>query len=357
MEVWIPLPTRLMNEKPIERFRGLRLYRISRDLTDPEAPVPGITARDFPRKLDPVMTLSGDEAAALTPGESWRFREAAEPLAAPAGGSRLVSYSVRFQVKGGRWSPFSTPTGLVVGDVISPPREFIAGPGPRGVHLSWTEGVEGAATAVYRTTPGALFPFDPMTVIEAGGRQWVDPTVTVGQEYEYAIRTLVGEGQRTRLSAAAGPLRLAMEDTFAPAPPERLTALGRPGGVDLFWSPGDEIDLAGYRVYRRMLPDGPWERLTAEHLTATTWVDTTVEPGERYAYAVSAVDFAEPPNESPRSEVKAVTVPVPPPPAEKVFPEEVAPPELPGAGQDTPQGARPGRAYDGTAATSQGPRP
>jgi hypothetical protein len=334
MEVWIPLPTGLMNEKPIEQFRGLRLYRISRELVDPEGGVPMITARDFPDKLDPVLTLAGDEAAALAPGELWRFREAVEPLAASAEGSRLVSYSVRYQVKGRRWSPYSRPTSLVVGEVITPPREFTAGPAPGGASLSWTAGAEEGATAIYRTTPGVFFPFAPMTTIDPGINRWVDPTVTVGQEYEYAIRTLVGDGRRARLSVAAGPLRLVMVDTFPPAAPERLTALGRPGGVDLFWSPGDEIDLAGYRVYRRGLPDGPWELLTPETLTSTTWVDTGVEPGERFAYAVTAVDFAEPPNESPRSEVKEVSVPVPPPPAEEIVPGEMAP-----AG---PQGDEPG---------------
>jgi hypothetical protein len=325
MEIWIPLPTGLMNEKPIERFRGVRLYRISRDLTGAEGAVPRITAQDFSPKLDPVATLEGEEAGALVPGELWRYREAVGPLAPPEGGSRLVAYSVRFQVKGRRWSPYSTPASLVVGAVVPPPREFTAEPGPGGASLSWTAGMGEASTAIYRTTPGVHFPFAPMTVADPGFDRWVDPTVAEGQEYEYAIRTLVGEGRRARLSSAAGPLRMTMVDRFPPAPPQRLTALGRPGGVDLFWSPGDEIDLAGYRVYRRRLPGGTWELVTPETLISTTWVDTAVEPGERFAYAVTAIDFAEPPNESRRSEVKEVSVPVPPPPAEELAPAEPVP--------------------------------
>ena len=90
--------------------------------------------------------------------------------------------------------------------------------------------------------------------------------------------------------------------------------LARQGGVDLFWAPNDEHDLAGYRVYRRKLPDGKWRQITPQLVTATAWTDTTTVPGTTYEYAVTALDVQVPTNESQRSPSRRVNVPLPTPP-------------------------------------------
>jgi hypothetical protein len=98
-------------------------------------------------------------------------------------------------------------------------------------------------------------------------------------------------------------------DTFAPAAPEGVVALGVTGGILLSWSPSDVSDLTGYRVYRAEREGGPFERLTQELVDVPSYSDQGLAPGKTYSYAVSAVDGAEPANESPRSAVVSAKVP------------------------------------------------
>ena len=49
---------------------------------------------------------------------------------------------------------------------------------------------------------------------------------------------------------------------------------------------------------------------TAAPVARTVWADTDVEPGRRYAYALTALDNAQPPNESAKSPPEEVLVPV-----------------------------------------------
>jgi hypothetical protein len=340
IEIRVPLPTRLVDGSSIQSFRGLRLYRVERKLPPGDGPLPSVSARDFATRLPPVAALEGEEAAALAPGGSHRLTEPVPSVQAPGAGGRLLAYAVRYQIVGKRWSPPSLPATLVPGETVSAPRDFVVEPHPQGALLRWTPVAEDAATAVFRRRPGAGFPFFPMTMVAAGTARFVDPTVAVGETYEYEIRSAAGEGPRARLSAAAGPQALLVADTFPPASPRGLAVLGRPGGVDLFWIPNDEIDLAGYHVYRRRLPAGEWERMTPEPVTRTTFSDDAASPGDRYAYAVTAVDDMEPANESALSVPEEVTVPRPPPADESGEPSSTPSP----GGSDEPAPASPGGA-------------
>jgi hypothetical protein len=98
-------------------------------------------------------------------------------------------------------------------------------------------------------------------------------------------------------------------DTFAPAAPEGVVALGVTGGILLSWSPSGASDLAGYRVYRAEREGGPFEPLTKEIVDVPSYSDQGIAPGKTYFYAVSAVDGAEPANESARSAVVSAEVP------------------------------------------------
>ena len=99
-------------------------------------------------------------------------------------------------------------------------------------------------------------------------------------------------------------------DTFAPAVPEGVVAIGVPGGgILLFWSESDASDLEGYRIYRAEQRDGPFAPLTSELIDVPSFTDQGLTPGTSYFYTVSAVDGAEPANESPRSAVVAAEAP------------------------------------------------
>lgn len=98
-------------------------------------------------------------------------------------------------------------------------------------------------------------------------------------------------------------------DTFPPPVPARLVALETPAGIMISWSESDARDLQGFFVYRADKRRGPFELLTKEPIRLPSHTDSDLSPGQTYFYAVSAVDSAEPPNESERSSPIAAKAP------------------------------------------------
>ena len=90
-------------------------------------------------------------------------------------------------------------------------------------------------------------------------------------------------------------------DTFPPAAPKSLAAIGSAGVVNLIWEPNTEPDLAGYLVLRGEAPGDKLQALTTTAIAGTNYRDTEVRPGVRYVYVVVAVDKADPQNVSPQS--------------------------------------------------------
>ncbi|MEU6307460.1 PA14 domain-containing protein [Streptomyces chartreusis] len=62
------------------------------------------------------------------------------------------------------------------------------------------------------------------------------------------------------------------------------------GKAKLTWSKSPEMDLAGYRVYRRLKGSGSWTKLTTT--TATAHTDTPPATGQTYYYELRAADRA-----------------------------------------------------------------
>jgi fibronectin type 3 domain-containing protein len=59
--------------------------------------------------------------------------------------------------------------------------------------------------------------------------------------------------------------------------------------VDLSWTASTST-VAGYYIYRGTTSGGPYTRLNSTLATATTYSDTTVQPGNTYYYVVTSVD-------------------------------------------------------------------
>jgi hypothetical protein len=81
-------------------------------------------------------------------------------------------------------------------------------------------------------------------------------------------------------------------DTTAPAGPAGLTANASLGRVVLDWPDNAESDLDGYDVFRATGPAGPFARVNASRLTASTYTDASVTGGTSYVYTVRASDVA-----------------------------------------------------------------
>ncbi len=136
---------------------------------------------------------------------------------------------------------------------------------------------------------------------------YVDSDVVFGETRCYAVRVLDAVGELE----IEGPESLAscvvLTDTFPPGAPTGLVAVADDGAVNLVWDANNEPDLAGYLVLRASAPDATLQPLTPEPVERTRYRDAGVEQGQRYRYAVQAVDSAVPPNLSPPSEPIAET--------------------------------------------------
>jgi hypothetical protein len=139
-----------------------------------------------------------------------------------------------------------------------------------------------------------------------------DTTFNFGHTYLYMVRSVIQVEGNELESSDSQSVTVAPQDTFPPAAPQGLVGAVLPGStagtvlVDLSWSINLETDLAGYRVYRSEQEGTRGQLLTADLLPTPAIRDTSVEPGHRYWYTVTAVDRAG--NESTPSAPLAVDV-------------------------------------------------
>jgi fibronectin type 3 domain-containing protein len=144
-----------------------------------------------------------------------------------------------------------------------------------------------------------------------------DTNFVFDQTYTYTVRTVIQvEGHEVE-SSDSPPVKVTPRDTFPPSAPQDLVAALFPGAVpgellvELSWSINLETDLAGYRVYRSEQEGTRGELLTVDLLPTPAVRDTSVKPGRRYWYIVTAVDRAG--NESAPSAPVVVDVTQPSP--------------------------------------------
>ena len=123
-----------------------------------------------------------------------------------------------------------------------------------------------------------------------------DAAFDFGKTYLYTVRTVIPGDGSTVESSDSFPVIVTPHDIFPPSVPQGLVAPvlipepNAPLEVDLSWSINTETDLAGYHVYRSEQQDTPGQLLTPDLLLSPAYRDTSVQPGHRYWYAVTAVD-------------------------------------------------------------------
>jgi hypothetical protein len=180
--------------------------------------------------------------------------------------------------------------------------------------LAWTPGAETGAFNVYEVPPpppapeGAKIPMPPAAAgqlpVPVNPKPlpdplFVDSRVAFGTTRCYVVRAVSVLGAQA-IESEASPVRCVTPmDAFPPAAPVSLTAIGGAGAISLIWEANRETDLGGYLVMRAALPGGDFVPVTPAPIAQTTFNDSTVARGARYAYVVLAVDTAG--NRSARS--------------------------------------------------------
>ncbi|MGE3843157.1 MAG: hypothetical protein AB7I50_16415, partial [Vicinamibacterales bacterium] len=180
------------------------------------------------------------------------------------------------------------------GPAAPPPlagRPLFAGANPHTYNVY--EVTQESAPAVATSLPVNTRPVDASS--------FEDGRLTFGVERCYVVRTVEASPSVTVESAASPMTCVTPRDTFPPAAPRNLAAVGAEGAVSLIWESNAETDLAGYIVLRGLAPGDPLEALTPTPIRETTYRDAGVVSGARYVYAVVAVDTASPPNVSVES--------------------------------------------------------
>ena len=122
-----------------------------------------------------------------------------------------------------------------------------------------------------------------------------------GKEQCFVVRSVATVGTALIESDPSSPICVTPRDTFPPAAPKTLQAVGSAGVVNLIWDANKETDLAGYLVLRGEAPGDRLQPLTPEPIRETRYQDRSVKPGVTYVYAIVAVDGATPPNRSAES--------------------------------------------------------
>lgn len=97
-------------------------------------------------------------------------------------------------------------------------------------------------------------------------------------------------------------------DKIPPDAPANLSAELESVYVSLDWDDNGEPDLAGYNVYRSVVPGILYEKINTGVVSDSEYTDTGAEGGQEYFYYVTAVDTSS--NESSWSNEESATVPV-----------------------------------------------
>jgi len=206
------------------------------------------------------------------------------------------------------------------------------------IELSWTAPTRTSAgeplpsVPAYRIYRGEIAPGTPVPAAkDLTSTRWASPLTLLassttnsyrdtqfdfGKTYVYDVRTMLTYDGSEIESDPSEPAAISAFDIFPPAAPQGLVAAVLPGAtpgafvVDLSWSINVETDLAGYRVYRSEQEGTGGQLITPDLLPTPAVRDTSVEPGHRYWYTVTAIDRAG--NESTPSTPVAVDLTQPP---------------------------------------------
>ncbi len=238
-----------------------------------------------------------------------------ESRAHPGG---TLAYRVRTRASAKRASPDSNTVSVRVFPMPQRVRSVQADVTETAIDLSWPAPTQTSAgepidpIAEYHVYRGELDPSSAdaaskdllqakwKSVLTLAGpaptNHYRDTTFEFGKTYLYIVRSAVLAGGQSLESSDSPTAIVTPRDTFPPATPHDVVAAAlaanssAPLEVDLSWSINVETELAGYRVYRSEQQDAAGRPITLELLLSPAYRDTSVQPGHRYWYSVTAVD-------------------------------------------------------------------
>ncbi len=199
-------------------------------------------------------------------------------------------------------------------DVTQPVTNLEAKTSQTALRLTWgkpTETLTGlppvhvSGYRVYQSPTGKPDSFQLLDT--AVSNHFEDTNFQFGRQYFFRVSAVTTVNGVTAESDPSSPIGVTPRDVFPPPVPTGLTAVNAAGAVDLLWNATSAPDLAGYNVYRST-NGGPFERINKQLAPTPIFHDQTVAAGNRYQYAVAAVDLSG--NESAKSQPASITTPM-----------------------------------------------
>jgi hypothetical protein len=142
---------------------------------------------------------------------------------------------------------------------------------------------------------------EPINTEPIDGTSYKDTNFEFGKAYYYFIRAHFSNKKRQQESPPSNVVLIYPQDTFAPKAPEELNVVSAREGMVLIWAPNSEEDVAGYNIYRSTTSGADYQKINTGLIRETTYTDRDIQQGQRYYYVITAVDSAEVPNESEKS--------------------------------------------------------
>jgi len=222
----------------------------------------------------------------------------------------LYTYSVVSSNAARQLSP-SARTREIFWDVPSmPPGNLKARLQEKSVILSWVAptGLEDgeslqevAGYNLYRRSPDEVYALTPLNHEPITTLACRDKGVAVDQDYFYTLRSIRKVEETFIESEGCEEVTVSTTDRIPPDVPTGLVAIPTETGIVLKWDTGEDSDLKGYNLYRQAGDAADFVKVSPVPLSIGSYLDTSVEDGETYTYAVTALDDAQETNESNRS--------------------------------------------------------
>jgi len=308
-----PAPRRNAPDESVQSIRRIDVYRLAEGIRDP---LP-LTEEEFSARATLIGSVPAEQI--LRAADTLTYTDELS-LTEPV----RLRYAVRYVNAAGQRAAFSNFLLIEPAASVSQPPVISATPEVKesAVVLRWqapAANVDNTTPAnllgynVYRTSPSQTQPAqEPLNARPLTATTFADQTFSFGEEYVYVVRAVsLGTGGEPVESLNSNSVTVRPLDTFAPAAPGKVTAVGSatPPRMNIFFPTNTEKDLAGYNLYRSEDPNlpKPWTKLNRNLLDRTTYQDEAVQAGKKYFYYVTAVDNAG--NESQPSDVGSDTIP------------------------------------------------
>jgi hypothetical protein len=227
---------------------------------------------------------------------------------------RELSYAIRAVNNKKQSAGLSNISSLQIIPLPEPPRSLTPSYGEGFTELKWDppeRRIDGSPVTgevqfnVYRSEKTTPLVFVLLTKTPIAETCYRDPTTVLDKPYVYMIRPVISSDGGFIESSDSAPLLTINRDVYPPKAPTELSGFSNGEFVSLVWIPNSEPDLAAYNVYRS--EDGKtYHKLTQQRVTASSFIDRTVEKGKLYQYRIKAFDTHG--NESAFSEEVGVRV-------------------------------------------------